>query len=299
MSSLFFRVKLAGLAQNFVGNRHLAHVVQECAARNDLDFLGRNAHGARQRDGVSGYALGVAFGLGILQVEGIAQRLKSHVVGVLQILHGVAQHLGAGAHHFFETLMVAFGLLEGAAMAERPVHGAEQLLALEGLEQIVVSAAAHGVDGHGDVVDRGDHDDGKIGKESVNAIEQGDAVDILHHDVGEHQIEVVELESLNGLIGSAGHLDGKSLALQRGGNHGAHRGLIVDDKNAHELARALSSAECGRRVRPLRFRQSRSQTPGSVLLAHRSPLICLLRCRQLRPAAMTCSVPECWPCCNR
>jgi hypothetical protein len=87
-------------------------------------------------------------------------------------------------------------------VVERPLHGAQQLLALEGLEEIVVGAAAHGVDGHTDVVDGGDHDDGKIGLESVNALEQGDAVDILHHDVGEHQVEGVEFESFEGFAAS-------------------------------------------------------------------------------------------------
>ena len=173
MSSCSSGVKLAGLAQNLVGDGHFADVVQECAAGNDLDLLRRNAHGAGQGDGIGGDALGVAFGLRVLEVEGVAERLEGDVVGVFQILHGVAQHLGAGADHFFQALVVVVGLLKGVAVVERALHGAEQLLALEGLEQIVVGAAAHGVDGHADVVDGGDHDDGKVGLQSVNAAPAG------------------------------------------------------------------------------------------------------------------------------
>ncbi len=87
--------------------------MQEGAAGNDLDFLGRNAHGAGQGDGVGGDALGVAFGFGVLEVEGVAERLEGDVVGVLQIFHGVAQHLSAGADHFFEALVVILRSLQG------------------------------------------------------------------------------------------------------------------------------------------------------------------------------------------
>ena len=183
--------ELAGLAQDVVGNGHLADVVQESAARDDLDFRRGNAHGAGQRDGVSGDALGVAFGFGVLQVERVAQRLERDVVGVLQIFHGLAQHLGAGAHHLFEVLLVVVALLQRLAMVEGALHGGHQVLALKGLEQIVVGAAAHGVDGHADVVNGRDHDDGKIGLLRMDAVEQGDAVSVLHHDVGEHQVEGV------------------------------------------------------------------------------------------------------------
>ena len=65
------------------------------------------------------------------------------------------------------------------------------MLALEGLEQVVVGAASHGVDGHADVVDGSDHHDGKLGLLAVDAFEEGDAVSVLHDDVGEDQIKGV------------------------------------------------------------------------------------------------------------
>ena len=131
--------------------------MQKRAARDDLDLGRRNAHGARQGDGVSGYALGVAFSLGVLQVERVAQRFERHVVGVLQVFHRLAQHLGARPHHLLQVLLVVVALLQGLAVVERALHGGDQVFALEGLEQVVVGAAAHGVDGHADVVNGGDH----------------------------------------------------------------------------------------------------------------------------------------------
>ena len=214
----------------------------------------------------------MAFGFRVLEVKGIAERLEGHVVGVLQILHGVAQHFSAGADHFFEALVVALGFLKGAAVVDGPLHGAEQLIALEGLEEVVVSAATHGIDGHADVVHGRDHDDGKVGLESVNAFEQGDAVDILHHDVGEHQVEGIEFQSFEGFAAPAGQLDRVSLALERGSDHGAHRGFVVDHKNAHGLPCSLLRAGSGHGVRPLRLCQLGSQTPASILIAHHLPL---------------------------
>ena len=77
-----------------------------------LISVGRNAHGARQGDGVSGDALGVAFGFGVLEIQRVAERFERDVVGVLEIFHGVAQHFGAGAHHFFQALVVVLASLQ-------------------------------------------------------------------------------------------------------------------------------------------------------------------------------------------
>ena len=122
-----------------------------------LISAGGNAHGPRQRDGVRGHALGVALGLGVLQVQRVAQRLQRHVVGVFQILHRVAQHLGARPHHLLQALLVVLALFQHLAMLQSPLHRVDQVFALERLEQVVVGAAAHGVDGHADVVDGRDH----------------------------------------------------------------------------------------------------------------------------------------------
>jgi hypothetical protein len=58
------------------------------------------------------------------------------------------------------------------------------MLTLEGLEQIVVCAAAHAVDGHADVVHGRHHDHGKLRLLRMYAVQQGNAVSIQHHNVG-------------------------------------------------------------------------------------------------------------------
>ena len=210
-----------------------------------LMSAGSDAHGAGQGDGVSGYALGMAFGLGVFEIQRVAQRFQRHVVGVLQILHGLAQHLGAGADDLFEILLVVVALLQCLSMVEGALHGVDEMLALEGLEQVVVSAAAHGVDGHADVVNGGNHDDGKLRLLAVNALEQRDAVAVLHDDVGEDQVEGVPLENFQAFAAAGSELDVVALALERGADHGADMGLVVDDQNPGGTALANHGARVG------------------------------------------------------
>ena len=151
----------------------------------------------------------------------------------------MAQHFGAGAHHFFQALVVIMGFFKRLAMAEGAIDGGEQLIALEGLEQVVVGAAAHGIDGDADVVNGGDHHHGKIGLQGVNAFEQRDAVDIVHHNVGEDEVEGVHLKRFEGFAAAVGLFHGVALALQSGGQHGAHGHFVVDHKNPRLLTRAV------------------------------------------------------------
>ena len=192
--------QLAGLAQNLVGNRHLADVVQKSAARNHLDLGRRDAHRPRQRDGVSGHALGVAFRLGILQVKRVAQCLKRHVVGVLQVFHRLAQHLGARPHHLLQILLVGVALLQRLPMLKRALHRGHQVFALKGLEKVVVSAAAHRVDRHADVVNGRNHDYRQIGILRMNALQQREPVALLHHDIGQNQLKSVLIDCLQGFV---------------------------------------------------------------------------------------------------
>src|SRR5437660_1668631 len=63
---------------------------QKGPTRNHPNALSRQSHGAGNRDGECGNALGVAFGLRILQIQRIAQGLQSNVVRSFQVGHGLA-----------------------------------------------------------------------------------------------------------------------------------------------------------------------------------------------------------------
>jgi hypothetical protein len=179
----------------------------------------------------------MALGLRVLEVQRVAQSLKRYIVGVLQVLHGLAQHLGAGADHLLEVLLVVVAVLQGLAMVKGALHGVDQVLALEGLEQVVVSAAAHGVNGNADVVDGGDHDDRKLRLLTMDALKEGDAVAVLHHDICEDQVKGIAFQDVQALAATGSQLHVVALALKSGTNHGADVRLVVNDQNAGDAAR--------------------------------------------------------------
>ena len=126
------------------------------------------------------------------------------------------------------------------------------MLALEGLEQIVVGAAAHGVDGHADVVNGGHHDHGKLRLLRVDAVQQGNAVAILHHNVGQNQVKGVPFQDLQRFVTAGGQLHIISLAFQRGADHRPDVVLVIHDQNPRRPAQS-----CGRARFRLRGRIGR------------------------------------------
>jgi hypothetical protein len=155
---------------------------------------------------------------------------------VLQVFHGLAKHFSAGSDDVLQALLVILALLQGMAVLQGALHCAYQVFPLKGLEQIVIRAAAHGVDGYGDVVHGGDHDDGKVGLLFVDAFQKRDAVSTLHHDVGQHQFEGIQFQRIEGFIAVTDQLHLISLAFQRGADHDADLGLVIDDQDAGRLA---------------------------------------------------------------
>ena len=49
----------------------------------------------------------------------------------------------------------------------------------------------NGLQGYGDVVDSGDHDDGHVGVAFFGAFQKGNAIHFGHHQVREDEIELV------------------------------------------------------------------------------------------------------------
>ena len=109
----------SALEQDGVGGGDLADVVQEGAARDDAELLLVEADLAGQGDGVGGDAAGVAFGLGVAQVQRVAHGLQRDVVTFLQVVHGGAQTAGAEADDLLQVLAVRGVLLQQAAVVQR------------------------------------------------------------------------------------------------------------------------------------------------------------------------------------
>src|SRR5208337_3182485 len=111
--------------------------------------------------------------------------------------------------------------------------------------------------------------------------------------------EGVELESFKSFASSTGQFDVVSLALERGSDHGPHRGFVIDNENPLGLAGCLLSAESGRGVVPLHFCELGSQTPASILFSHFLPLIRLIQPQRFYPVGIHCPATEPKTCCDR
>ena len=221
---LFFRRESSRLAQDFVGNCHFADVVQEGAAGDDLDLRRADSHGAGQSDGVRGYTLGMPFGLGIFQIQGVAQRLQRHVVGVFQVFHRLAQHLGASAHDLLQVLLIVVAILKGLTMVQCALHGVDQ---------------------------------------------QGNAVAVLHHNVGQDQVKGVAFQNIEAFASAGSQLHVVPLAFKRGADHGAHMGFVIHYENARGAALAAHKARfrlrAGTSRERHRLRSCQVQCQGPVL----------------------------------
>ena len=179
----------------------------------------------------------MSFRLRVLQIQRVAQSLQRHIVGVLQILHRVAKHFGPGPHHLFQALLVVVALFQQLAVLQCALHCAHQVVALEWLEQIVVRTAPHGVDGYTDVMDCGHHYHGKVRLLRMNPLQQRNAVQVLHHDVGEYQIVGVERERFQRFPATRCQLHLVTTAFQGRTHHGTDVGFIVHHKNARRSGR--------------------------------------------------------------
>ena len=79
---LFLVVERAGLAEDAVGDGHLADIVEKGGAGKDGEIFKLDAHGLGDGDGGGGDALTVPLGFGVAEVEGAAEGFQGVVVGL-------------------------------------------------------------------------------------------------------------------------------------------------------------------------------------------------------------------------
>ena len=167
--------------ENLVGDRHLANVVKKGAASDDIHLFLGHAHRTRNRDRESSDTLGVVLGLGVLEIERIPQRFERDVIGSFQVGKGTAELLRTLCDERLEVRLVGPIFHFEAPVLERPPDSGKELLALEGLQQVIISTVADSGQRDGDVVHGGNHHDRHIGVTLLGALQQADTVEIGHH----------------------------------------------------------------------------------------------------------------------
>lgn len=116
-------------------------------------------------------------------------------------------------------------------MLKSAAHAEEELILFEGLEDVIVGAAADGFESGGNVVNGCDHDHRDFGVIFAEPIEKFDAVHFGHDHVAKDEIRG---GPFNLLLSSAAIAHGRAaiaLRFEHGGNDFSNRFLIVDDQN--------------------------------------------------------------------
>ncbi len=164
-------------------------------------------------------------------------------------------HLRAGADHpleaeFFVQPAVQFGVRPPQPQAGRGFFGdGPQLAQIERLEQIVERPLLHGRHGRGDRAVAGDQDHLGVGQGLLGAGQDLQPVDVVHHQVGDDDVERLLLDQLGPLRAGGGHGAVVADALQAFGDGLGVRGVVVDDQHANVARRGLIGGmhDCGGR----------------------------------------------------
>jgi hypothetical protein len=149
-----------------------------------------------------------------------------------------AEHAVALADDVFEggALLEGFfeddDLLLGGVLADGGADVGEEFFVVPGLLDEVGGSGADGVD---DVVDRavgGDHDDGQVGDEGLDAGQEIDAAFAGEGEVEEQEVVGVAGEEVEAGVAVGGEVDAEALEHEEGFEGFADAGFVVDDEDA-------------------------------------------------------------------
>jgi D-alanyl-D-alanine carboxypeptidase/D-alanyl-D-alanine-endopeptidase (penicillin-binding protein 4) len=157
----------------------------------------------------------------------------------------------AAAHGVLERVELDVGVaqrlaaLAGAATQQRP-QTREQLFERERLDEVVVGAGVEPAHAVGHRVARGQHEDRRAVTGRAQPPAHLEAVDVRHQQVEHERVRGPVGQRLQRLGAVGGQLRVVALEPQRSIDGFAHRGLVVDDQDAHAV---MVSAEAESVVR--------------------------------------------------
>ena len=149
------------------------------------------------------------------------------------------QHPFAAADHVLQRVLLADLALEPPvlrrqpAMAQRPIDHQLDRVHVVRLGDVVVGAAADGVDRAVDVAEGGHQQHRRFGRVLVDPVEHFEPVDVDHADVGDDRVELAVLFQLADRFRAVRHRDHAMSVLGEDLLHQRARGrIVVDHQNA-------------------------------------------------------------------
>ena len=144
----------------------------------------------------------------------------------IDFLHG-----GRTPHqrHALDLVMrIAFGA--GTRRVQRAADDGDQLLQVEGLRQVVVSAALGRLDRGHERVLRAHHDDRQVGPQLLDARQKLEGVFVGHDDVGDDEVAVARLHPAPQRRGDAGRAHFVAGPRQGLAQHGSNGHVVVSNQ---------------------------------------------------------------------
>ena len=138
-------------------------------------------------------------------------------------------------------------LQDGDVAFEHPsldgvAHDVAQLRDLDRLGEVVVRAVLQRVDrGFGRRVAR-DHDEDRVGSELLSLLEQLDAAELAHADVGDDDIEVAPPQQLQRIVRGGGGHEVQAVVAQGGAVGLGDARLVVDEQDRRHAAQDSRAA---------------------------------------------------------
>ena len=184
-----------------------------------------------------------------------------------------AQHGVALADDVLEVVALLERALElddlffGAVAGDGGADVGEQLLVVPGLLDEVLGAGADGVHHVADRAVGGDHDDGKLGLQLLDARQQVDAALAGQREVEQQQVVLVAGELFEAGAAVGGEVDGEAFQGEQRLERFADGGLVVDDEDADVVGDAHGTLRLVQEILP---GGQRSQWSRSIRGAHGS-----------------------------
>jgi hypothetical protein len=227
-----------------IGDADLADVVERARHADQFAALGTQAHPVCHQRAVMAHPLDVPRALVVAELGGERQPLdrlilkRAHLALRLLELRDVVPHLaGPRSDHLLEPARVRTGLYLRATAAHRARDVDKDFVVLERFDDVAVGAGLDRSLCDRRIVGARDHHRRHVGIVAGDLHQEVETGPALEVHVGEHHLEGLALEELEGLARGAGGDTGISLAIEELDQVPADRVVVFDDQRAHRTGR--------------------------------------------------------------